>query len=72
MVMSGDRVASTDIHVVWPQAKHLPSKTRVTIDALVDRIPKLIAFSASPNAVCSRISFALSAIAFDQHGNAQF
>lgn len=49
MVMSGDRVASTDIHVVWPQAKHLPSKTRVTIDALIDRIPKLIAFSAQKN-----------------------
>jgi DNA-binding transcriptional LysR family regulator len=36
LVMSSEQVLSTDIHAVWPKARHLAPKTRAAIDALVD------------------------------------
>lgn len=32
-----------EIHAVWPQTRHLPSKVRVAIDELVARVPGMIA-----------------------------
>ena len=48
-VLYGERVVATDIHAVWPQARHLPAKTRVAIDALVQQVPVMLAASP-PNA----------------------
>lgn len=31
-----------DIHAVWPQTRHLPSKVRVAVDELVARIPGML------------------------------
>jgi DNA-binding transcriptional LysR family regulator len=31
-----------DVHALWPQSRHLPSKTRAAIDALAARLPALI------------------------------
>jgi DNA-binding transcriptional LysR family regulator len=42
LVMDSDRVLATEIHAVWPRALHLPSKTRLAIDALAAEIPALI------------------------------
>lgn len=42
LVMDSDRVLATEIYAVWPRARHLPSKTRVAIDALAAEIPALI------------------------------
>jgi len=39
LVMDSDRVMSVDIHVVWPQTKYLPQRTRLTIDALAAQVP---------------------------------
>lgn len=33
---------ASDIHAVWPQTRHLPSKVRVAVDELVGRIPGMI------------------------------
>jgi DNA-binding transcriptional LysR family regulator len=45
MVMDGERMLPSDIHAVWPQAKHLPSRTRAAIDALVAEIPQMIGYA---------------------------
>jgi DNA-binding transcriptional LysR family regulator len=42
LVMDSDRVASVDIHAVWPQNKFLPLRTRMLIDALVAQVPGLM------------------------------
>jgi DNA-binding transcriptional LysR family regulator len=38
VVMDAERVLATSIHVVWPRNRHLPSKTRAAIDALITGI----------------------------------
>jgi DNA-binding transcriptional LysR family regulator len=35
LVMDSERVLSTDIHALWPKARHLAPKTRAAIDGLV-------------------------------------
>jgi DNA-binding transcriptional LysR family regulator len=42
VVMDSERVLPTDIHVVWPRSKHLPSRTRAAIDALAAEIPRML------------------------------
>ena len=42
LIMSSDQVVATEIHAVWPRRTHLPLKVRVTVDALVSGIPKLL------------------------------
>jgi DNA-binding transcriptional LysR family regulator len=44
LVMDSQRVLATDIHAVWPQTRHLPSKVRVAIDALAVEIPAMIGY----------------------------
>lgn len=52
LVMNADQLVSADVHVVWPHARHLPSKVRVAIDALVAELPPLLGrddgFALSP------------------------
>jgi DNA-binding transcriptional LysR family regulator len=43
LVMHAARVAAAEIHAVWPQTRHLPSKTRAAIDALVREVPASLA-----------------------------
>ena len=43
LLFGGERVIATDIHAVWPQTRHLPAKTRVAIDALVQQVPAMLA-----------------------------
>lgn len=47
LVMDSEVVVASDIHAVWPKMRHLPSKTRVAIDALVAEIPKMIGVSGA-------------------------
>lgn len=42
LVMGADQLVASDIHVVWPHARHLPSKVRAAIDALVAEVPELL------------------------------
>jgi DNA-binding transcriptional LysR family regulator len=49
LVLDSDRVMATDIHAVWPRARHLPSKIRVAIDALVEEIPAMIGHTDLPS-----------------------
>ncbi len=42
LVMGADQLVANDIHVVWPHARHLPSKVRVAIDALVAEVPQVL------------------------------
>jgi len=42
LVMGADQLVATDIHVVWPRARHLPSKVRAAIDALVEEVPQVL------------------------------
>jgi DNA-binding transcriptional LysR family regulator len=44
LVMDSQRVLATDIHAVWPQTRHLSSKARAAIDALVTEIPVMIGY----------------------------
>lgn len=41
-VLDCARAASVDVHVIWPQARHLPAKTRSAIDILVKEVPVLL------------------------------
>ena len=43
VLMHGDQLAAHEVHAVWPQARHLPSKTRAAIDALAARVPAMLA-----------------------------
>lgn len=40
LVMDSRQVQGADIHAVWPRSRHLPSKTRAAIDALVAGVPR--------------------------------
>jgi DNA-binding transcriptional LysR family regulator len=42
-VLCGERLLAAEIHAVWPQTRHLPSKTRAAIDALVQQVPAILA-----------------------------
>ncbi|NMO19649.1 LysR family transcriptional regulator [Pyxidicoccus fallax] len=43
VVLEQERRYSNEVFAVWPQNKHLPSKVRAAIDALVARIPERLA-----------------------------
>ncbi|HEY9271462.1 LysR family transcriptional regulator, partial [Achromobacter sp.] len=43
VLMYCDRLASQEVHAMWPQARYLPSKTRAAIDALAARVPAMLA-----------------------------
>jgi DNA-binding transcriptional LysR family regulator len=47
VVFDGSRVASREIHAVWPQTRFLPAKTRAAIDMLTAEVPGRV---ASPKA----------------------
>ncbi|PFH11147.1 DNA-binding transcriptional LysR family regulator [Collimonas sp. PA-H2] len=42
LVMDSESVLPTEIYLVWPQSRYLPTKTRVAIDALVAEIPGMV------------------------------
>jgi DNA-binding transcriptional LysR family regulator len=42
LVIDSESVLPTEIYVVWPQSRYLPTKTRVAIDALVAEIPPMV------------------------------
>lgn len=42
MVAAATRATSMGIHIIWPQTRYMPSKTRISIDALVAEIPALL------------------------------
>jgi DNA-binding transcriptional LysR family regulator len=52
LVVRGERPLA--IHAVWPQTRHLPSKTRAAIDALVQQVPALLADSQGAKAELER------------------
>jgi DNA-binding transcriptional LysR family regulator len=43
VVFDGSRVASREIHAVWPQTRFLPAKTRAAIDILAAKVPERVA-----------------------------
>jgi DNA-binding transcriptional LysR family regulator len=43
LVMDSNSVQGAEVHLIRPQSRHLPSKVRVAIDALVDEIPRVLA-----------------------------
>jgi DNA-binding transcriptional LysR family regulator len=43
VVFDGSRVASREIHAVWPQTRFLPAKTRAAIDILTAEVPQRVA-----------------------------
>ena len=43
LVMDSNSVQGAEVHVMRPQSRHIPSKVRVAIDALVDEIPQVLA-----------------------------
>jgi DNA-binding transcriptional LysR family regulator len=51
LVMDSERVLAPDIHAVWPRVRYLPAKIRVAVDALVARIPAMIAHPAIAPAI---------------------
>ncbi|MHB8816271.1 MAG: LysR substrate-binding domain-containing protein [Steroidobacteraceae bacterium] len=46
LIFSGEQVVASEINAVWPQTRHLPSKTRTAIHALVQQVPRLLAEQA--------------------------
>lgn len=48
LVMGADQLVATDIHLVWPHSRHLPSKVRVTIDALLAEVPPMLGQHGDP------------------------
>ena len=43
LVMDSNSVLGAEVHVVRPKARHMPSKVRVAIDALVEEVPRVLA-----------------------------
>ncbi|KWI50593.1 LysR substrate-binding domain-containing protein [Burkholderia pseudomultivorans] len=43
LVMDSNSVSGADVFAVRPKARHVPSKVRVAVDALVDEIPRMLA-----------------------------
>lgn len=56
LVMDSQRVLPTDIHVVWPRSRHLPSRTRAAIDALTAEIPGMVGHDDGPSSVASPLA----------------
>lgn len=48
VVLEEERRYGNEIHAVWPQNKHLPSKVRAAIDVLVARIPERLSSATRP------------------------
>lgn len=48
LVMDSESVLPTEIYLVWPQSRYLPTKTRVAIDALVAEIPGMVGKMQKP------------------------
>jgi len=42
LVMDSESVLPTEIYLVWPQSRYLPTKTRVAIDTLLAEIPGMV------------------------------
>jgi DNA-binding transcriptional LysR family regulator len=40
-VLTDVSALSSDIHLVWPETHHLPTRVRVAIDLLVVEVPRL-------------------------------
>jgi len=51
VVMNNLKTQPADIHVVWPQTRHLFSKARVAIDVLINDIPPLLSTSQTQEGV---------------------
>lgn len=49
-VLGLEQAVGGDIHLLWPQTRYLPAKTRAAIDALAAEIPRLIAQPAKGEA----------------------
>lgn len=49
-VFDCDRVAPTEIHLVWPRTPYLPAKTRAAVDILLAEAPRRMAASLEPPA----------------------
>ncbi|RQS65505.1 LysR family transcriptional regulator [Burkholderia sp. Bp8963] len=47
LVMDSNRVGGAEVFAVRPKSRHVPSKVRVAIDALVDEIPRVLAKSVA-------------------------
>jgi len=58
MVMNSERVVATDIHAVWPRARHLSTKTRAAIDALAVEIPQMMDYPVSVKLAGDRTALA--------------
>ncbi|HDR9058075.1 TPA: LysR family transcriptional regulator, partial [Burkholderia vietnamiensis] len=43
LVMDSDSVSGAEVFAVRPASRHVPSKVRVVVDALVDEIPQMLA-----------------------------
>ena len=43
LVMDSNSVSGAEVFAVRPSSRHVPSKVRVVIDALVDEIPRMLA-----------------------------
>jgi len=46
LVMDGRSARTSEVHALWPKNRHLPSKTRVAVDALVGELPAAIGTGA--------------------------
>lgn len=53
LVIDSESVLPTEIHVVWPQSRYLPTKTRVAIDALVAEIPPMVGHMQRPKSAAN-------------------
>lgn len=42
LVTDSEHALASEIHVVWPQTRYLPAKTRAAIDTLVAGIPPIM------------------------------
>jgi DNA-binding transcriptional LysR family regulator len=42
LLEDGPAAPGNDVHAVWPATRHLPSKTRAAIDALVEELPAVM------------------------------
>ncbi|MDB5801285.1 MAG: LysR family transcriptional regulator [Rhodocyclales bacterium] len=50
VVFGGEITRPNPIHAVWPHTRHLPAKTRVAIDALLEYVPQLLAYAHATDA----------------------
>jgi DNA-binding transcriptional LysR family regulator len=43
LVMDSNSVQGAEVHLLRSQSRHIPSKVRVAVDALVEEIPRVLA-----------------------------